>query len=108
MQRVLQAAGVSAAAVLEMPEMFDDPHMAARGQFEWVERPDSTPFPHTRAAFRLSGTPIPVTRTGPLFGGGVGHVMRDLLEIPEDELDRLIEAGIVADDRSRMAPVAAG
>ena len=104
-QWVLQAAGVSAAAVLEMPEMFDDPHMTARGQFEWVDHPDSTPFPHTRAAFRLSGTPVPVTRTGPMFGGGVSYVMRDLLEIREDELDRLIDAGIVADDRSRMMPV---
>jgi crotonobetainyl-CoA:carnitine CoA-transferase CaiB-like acyl-CoA transferase len=105
-QRLLQEAGVSAAAVLEVPELFDDPHIAARGQFQWVDHPDSSPFPHTRAAFRLSGTPIPVARTGPMFGEGVNHVLRDLLNMPDDELDRLFAAGIIADDRSRMTPVA--
>jgi len=105
-QRLLQAAGVSAAAVLEVPELFTDPHIAARGGFEWVEHPDATPFPHTRVAFKLSGTPVPVTRSGPPFGEGIEHVLRGLLGMPDGEIDRLLDRGIVADARSQMASLA--
>jgi crotonobetainyl-CoA:carnitine CoA-transferase CaiB-like acyl-CoA transferase len=107
-QRTLQAVGVSAAAVLEVPELFEDPHMAARGQFEWVEHPDSSPFPHTRVAFRLSETPAAVVRSGPLFGDGVERVLRGLLGIPDADLERLFDAGIIADDRSRLSLQAGG
>lgn len=100
-QRLLQGAGVSAAAVLEVPELFEDAHMAARGQFRWVEHPESGAFPHTRVAFQLSETPAVARRSGPLYGAGVEHVLGGLLGMSGEELGRLVEAGVVADDRDR-------
>ena len=94
-QRMLQAAGISAAAALMPAEMFEDPHIDARGLFEFVEHPDSGPFPHTRLAFKLSGTPAPITRSGPPFAEGNEYVLRELLRMSDVEISALREKGAI-------------
>ncbi|HZQ38864.1 MAG TPA: CoA transferase [Dehalococcoidia bacterium] len=99
-QRLLQAAGVSAAAALTPEELFADPHIRDRKLFEFVDHPDSGPFPHTRVAFRLSGTPAPIRRSGPPFGEGNDHVLRDLLHLTDNDIERLRAGGVIADPPS--------
>lgn len=94
-QRLLQAAGVSAAAALMPGEMFEDPHIEARGLFEFVEHPDAGPFPHTRVAFKLSDTPAPIASSGPPFAEANEYVLRDLLKLTEQEVARLRETGVI-------------
>jgi crotonobetainyl-CoA:carnitine CoA-transferase CaiB-like acyl-CoA transferase len=96
-QRALQAVGVSAAAALTPGQMFEDDHIRARGLFEFVEHPDAGPFPHTRVAFKLSGTPSPIARSGPPFAEGNDYVLRELLRMTADEVAALKEMGVVAE-----------
>jgi benzylsuccinate CoA-transferase BbsF subunit len=96
-QRTLQAAGVSAAAALTPSEMFEDPHIRARGLFEFVEHSDADPFPHTRVAFKLSGTPAPITRSGPPFAEGNDYVLRELLRMSAEEVSALRERRVIVD-----------
>ena len=94
-QRLLQAAGVSAAAALIPEEMFADPHIQARGLFEFVAHADSIPFPHTRVAFKLSDTPAPVSRSGPPFAEANDYVLRDLLRMSDADVAQLQAQGVL-------------
>jgi benzylsuccinate CoA-transferase BbsF subunit len=94
-QRELQAVGVSAAAALMPGEMFEDPHIEARGLFEFVEHPDAGPFPHTRVAFKLSGTPAPIAASGPPFAEANDYVLRELLHMSDEEVRSLREKGVI-------------
>ena len=92
----LQAAGVRAGAALTNDEMFDDPHIQARGLFEWVRHPEMGLFPHLRLAFKLLGTPAPIERSAPLFGEHNDYVFKRLLGLSDDEVKRLVEEGITS------------
>ncbi|HWO93470.1 MAG TPA: CoA transferase, partial [Dehalococcoidia bacterium] len=94
----LQAGGVPAGAALDCAEMFDDSHMSARGQFEWVRHPELGDSPHTRVAWKLRGTPSPVTVPAPCFGQHNDEVLRGLLGMSEPEIARLSEAGVIANE----------
>lgn len=94
-QEALQARGVSAMAALSAGELFTDPHLAARGLFEFVDHPESVPLPHTRAAFTLSESPTGVTRSAPLLGGDNEYILRDLLAIDDETVARLLDQGII-------------
>jgi benzylsuccinate CoA-transferase BbsF subunit len=96
-QRTLQAAGVSAGAALTPSEMFEDPHIRARGLFEFVEHSDSDPFPHTRVAFKLSGTPAPIANSGPPFAEANDYVLRTLLRMSAEEVSALREKRVIVD-----------
>lgn len=95
-QETLQAAGVSAGAALAVHELFEDPHIRAREGFQYAEHPEAGPFPHTRVAFKLSGTPAPVEVSGPPFGAANDYVLGELLRMSRDEIARLVEQRIIA------------
>jgi crotonobetainyl-CoA:carnitine CoA-transferase CaiB-like acyl-CoA transferase len=96
LQARLQAVGVSAMAALAVDELFEDPHLRSRGLFQFVDHPESQPFPHTRVAFTLSETPAVPVRSGPAFGDANQSVLRDLLALDDAEIARLAETGIIA------------
>ncbi|MGI8554417.1 MAG: CaiB/BaiF CoA transferase family protein [Dehalococcoidia bacterium] len=98
-QELLQAAGVSAGAALAVDELFEDPQIRAREGFQFVDHPESGPFPHTRVAFRLSDTPAPVSRSGPLFAAAGDYVFHDLLKLSQAEIEALAQEGIIHLDR---------
>lgn len=94
-QQQLQMLGVPAAAALAVPELFEDPHLTARGLFQFVDHPESGPMPHTRLAFTLSETPAMPSRSGPLLAGNNRYVLHDLLEVDNETIEELTERGIL-------------
>lgn len=97
-QDTLQAVGVPAAAVLNVVELLRDPQVLAYSGFEYVESPGVGPTPYPRVAFRLSGTPAPVSGPAPGFGEANRYVLGGLLGRDDASIASLLAAGVIADE----------
>ena len=97
LMRRLQAAGVTAAAVIRQREMFDDPHLAARGYFQSVPHPEAGTHPLAGPAYRMSRTPVGIRTPAPTLGEHNEYVYREILGLSEDEYRELLAAGITGD-----------
>jgi crotonobetainyl-CoA:carnitine CoA-transferase CaiB-like acyl-CoA transferase len=95
-QHAFQTAGVPAAAVLDARELLADPHVIARDGFEYVEAPGVGPTPYPRVAFKLSGTPTPISKAAPGFAEDNDYVLRKLLGMPAKQVESLEAAGITS------------
>lgn len=92
-QLELQEAGIPAGAALNCMELLEDPHLAARGTFEYVDVPNVGPSPFPRAAYRLSETPARMSAPA-RFGEANRDVFCGLLGISGQELEALTAAGV--------------
>jgi crotonobetainyl-CoA:carnitine CoA-transferase CaiB-like acyl-CoA transferase len=90
----LQAAGVPASAVLSAPEVFDDPHLRARGFFESVAHSVAGVWEVEGPHWRLSESPAHIRLPAPAFGEHNGYVFRELLGLSEEEIAALEAQGI--------------
>ena len=87
--------GVAATPVLDAWDVIADPHLAARDFFHAL--------PHARfardlvfgQAVRLSETPLRAERAAPAFGQDSRDVLRELTDLDEPAIERLIEDGTV-------------
>ena len=94
----LQRAGVTAAPALTIPELIDDPHLAARGFFEEVTHREAGTWTMDGPAWRFDRTPPHVRLPAPCFGEHNDYVLRELLELSEAEVAELERAGVVAQE----------
>jgi crotonobetainyl-CoA:carnitine CoA-transferase CaiB-like acyl-CoA transferase len=92
----LQAAGVTAMAVLRPTELPDDPHVVARGFMEETAHREAGTWPLDGPAWRFSYTPPHVRLPAPCFAEHDDYVFRDLLGLSEAELAELERDGITA------------
>ena len=91
----LQAAGVAAGAVLWPSALKRDPHLAARGFWQRIERPFVGAHDQPSAPFREAGQgPYAVRRPAPTLGQDNAAVLGGLLGLGEADMRRL-EAGQV-------------
>ena len=98
LMRELQAAGVPAAAVLHQPEMFDDPHLAARGFFVEIEHPEAGTRRHPGPMARFERMPLtPVRGPAPTLGQHNEEVLRGILGLGEERYARLLREGAIGD-----------
>ncbi len=90
----LQAAGVPAHRISTSQDAFEDPQLAARQHFVWIEHPELGSVPYENARARLSATP---THPGlcPTLGQHNAHVLGEVLGLPDDEITELIIAGAI-------------
>jgi crotonobetainyl-CoA:carnitine CoA-transferase CaiB-like acyl-CoA transferase len=90
----LQSVGVPVHRVSTSQDAFDDPQLAARTHFVWIEHPEvgNVPFENTRAI--LSSTPA---RPGlcPTLGQHNALVLSEILGLQDDEITELIIAGAI-------------
>jgi len=98
---ILAAAGVPAGAVLDTADLLADPHLRARDMVVTVEHPERGPWEFIGPPVHLSGSNVAV-RPAPLLGEHSLEVLAEELELSEDELERLVGAGIVG---TRLASV---
>jgi crotonobetainyl-CoA:carnitine CoA-transferase CaiB-like acyl-CoA transferase len=94
-QDLLQAAGVSAGAVLDIAEVVADRQIQHRGSFDFQEHPEVGQFPHTRTAWRSRRGNHGVSGHGALYGGATDHVLKDLLGMTDEQAEEVIASGIV-------------
>jgi crotonobetainyl-CoA:carnitine CoA-transferase CaiB-like acyl-CoA transferase len=95
-QDELQAAGVPAGAVLDVAGVYEDPQLKHRETITFADHPETGPFPHTRTAWRSRRGNSGVNGPAPLYGDATDRVLRELLSLDDDEVERLIADGVVA------------
>ncbi len=91
----LLAAGVAAAPVLDIADMFEDPHVAARQMITEVAHPQLGPIRMHGVFPRMSGTPGAIRSPGPALGEHTDEILRDLLGAGDERLAALRAAGVI-------------
>jgi crotonobetainyl-CoA:carnitine CoA-transferase CaiB-like acyl-CoA transferase len=82
---VLRAAGLRAAPVLGISELFDDPQLRHRAFWPTVEHPVIGPMHLMSAPFRLSATPSVQQQAGPTLGADNALVFGGILGLTSEE-----------------------
>jgi crotonobetainyl-CoA:carnitine CoA-transferase CaiB-like acyl-CoA transferase len=94
----LQRFGVAAGAVLTIPELLSDPHLRERGAWAPHTHPDAGTWDMETPPWKLSRTPGHIRLPAPGFGQHNSYVFRDLLGLPESQIEALYTAGLTADN----------
>ena len=91
----MEAAGVPGGPVMDVCEMFDDPHAQARDMIPTVHHEKLGDVRTLGLPIKLSATPGKVATGAPLFGQHTSEVLGEY-GFAEDEISALIEEGAVA------------
>ena len=90
----LQTAGVQAGIVSRLSDIFADPQLNHRHVWDQLPHPVLGPFDYMGPPFTLSETPAEHFRS-PLLGEHNLVVCREVLGMPESEIDQLIAEGVL-------------
>ena len=93
--RILASAGVPCSAVLDTKDLFEDPHLRARGFVQSVDHEVLGKVPVMGSPFRMSGEPIPL-QAAPVLGRHSDEVLRADLGLSDAELRELHAAGVLS------------
>jgi len=91
----LEEAGVPCGPINDLAQVFGDPQVRHRALQRQVEHPLAGPTSITASPIRLSGTPLDEPRAPPLLGQHTREVLAELLGLPDGEIERLRQAGVV-------------
>ncbi|HLI26517.1 MAG TPA: CoA transferase [Chloroflexota bacterium] len=92
---LLQAAGVPAAAVNTMADLYSDPQLAARGFWQPLPHPAFGTFRYESGGFTLSETPQQPGLPSPCLGEHNEYVFRELLGLSAEEFADLRERQVI-------------
>ena len=92
----LQAAGVPAAPVSDSAEVLADPHLLERGFVVPLEHPVAGTRPVTTLPWAADGRRADGLRPAPAFGQHNQWVLKELLQVSDEEYERLVSSGAVA------------
>jgi crotonobetainyl-CoA:carnitine CoA-transferase CaiB-like acyl-CoA transferase len=93
--RILQRAGVVAGAVRHPLQLIDDPHLGARGFWQWIERAYVGRHPQPSPPYRESDLPVTVTTPAATLGQYNDEVLGDVLGLSAGEIARLAREGVI-------------
>ena len=93
----LEAQGIGCGPINNLAQVFDDPHVKARGMVAEVPHPaiGGAPAKLIASPLRLSATPVEIRRAPPLLGQHTDEVLGEILGLDEAALQALREAGII-------------
>ena len=74
-------------------DQLSDPHFAARGYPRWIEQQDAGRMCFEGPAFRGSGMTDVNIFQAPRLGEHTAEICRELLDMSEREIERLLAAG---------------
>jgi len=93
--RDLQAQRVVAGVVRSPYDLHTDPHLAARGFWQPVDRAYCGPHFQASLAFREGAAPYPIRHASPTLGEHNRAVLCGILGLSDADLERLTHAGII-------------
>jgi crotonobetainyl-CoA:carnitine CoA-transferase CaiB-like acyl-CoA transferase len=92
---ILRRHGVPCAAVRDLIEVMNDPHMHARGMLEWIEHPELGRIVVPGSPLRFHGAdPVPTTPS-PRVGENSAEVLSEMLGLSAAEVAALARDGVV-------------
>lgn len=91
----LERFGVPTGPVYSAADVLQDPHFRARGSLVEVDNPGVGRVVMQAPVPRLESTPLPNPGPAPQLGEHTEAVLRDLLGLSAEEVERLREAGVV-------------
>ena len=91
----LQKAGLAAGAVLNMKELFDDPHLKEREFFKAQTHPEAGTHLYKGKPIRLTKTPLREDMPAPCLGEHNSYIFSTLLGISPEEIVNLEEEGVI-------------
>jgi crotonobetainyl-CoA:carnitine CoA-transferase CaiB-like acyl-CoA transferase len=92
----LEAAGIPCGPINAIDQVFDDPHVKARGMRIDPPHPQAASVPGVRAPLRFSGSPLSYAAPPPLLGEHSRGVLRDRLGVDDVALAGLVARGVVS------------
>jgi crotonobetainyl-CoA:carnitine CoA-transferase CaiB-like acyl-CoA transferase len=97
----LQGQGICAARVQAAADLLADPHLAARGFWQTLERVHVGPQPNPSAPYQVGGAPIPIEAPAPTLGQDNDLILKGRLGLTDSAMARLYDRGVIG-DRPRM------
>jgi len=94
----LNGAGVPCGSVNTAVDIFEDPHVKARGMLMDIDDPDVGAFKFTRTTPHLSSTPELPKQAAPRLGQHTREILSGLLGRSDGEIDALAADGVVGTD----------
>ena len=91
----LQAAGVPAAPVSDTAETLADPHLVERGFVARLEHPVVGARPIPTLPWAADGRRVDALRPAPRFGEHNAWALKELLQVPDEEYERLVSSGAI-------------
>ena len=91
----LQAAGVPAAPVNDSAEVLADPHLLERGFVAMAEHAVAGERPVLSIPWSTDGRRVDHLRAAPTFGQHNQWVLKELLQVPDEEYERLVSSGAI-------------
>ena len=101
---ILQGARIAAGVVRSPFDLAADPHLAARGFWQPVDRPFCGPHLQPSLPFREGFGPYPVRHPAPTLGEFNEQVLGDMLGLSPDELAILAAKGVIGTEALPPAP----
>ncbi len=93
--QILQKAGVAAGAVRHPMDLLEDPHLKARGFWQWIDRAYVGRHPQPSAPYREGDAAIAVRTPAATLGQYNEEVLGGLLGLSKAELEQLSRDGII-------------
>jgi CoA:oxalate CoA-transferase len=93
--QLLLAAGIPAAPVNTVADLFEDPQIEARGMLPRVEQPGAGSIPVCGTPLRFAGQPEPSYRPAPRLGEHTREVLAGWLGTSDADLDCLRRDGVI-------------
>lgn len=93
--QILQLSGVPAGPVLDSAQVLADPHMVQRGYVQSPDHPIVGPRPMGAFSWTVDGGQPAIPRSAPLFGEHNKKVIQELLQVPGEEFERLMQSGVI-------------
>ncbi len=92
---LLEQAGVPCGPINNIAQVFQDPHVQARGMQVSMPHPLAGEIPQVASPIRLSKTPVEYRQAPPTLGQHTEGVLTDVLGLSAEELDRLSKADVI-------------
>lgn len=91
----LEEVGVPCGPINDLKQLFDDPQVKARGTRIELPHPLAGMVPQVANPIKFSDAELSYTHAAPLLGQHTEDILMELLELDDEEIARLKDAGII-------------
>ena len=91
----LQNAGVPAGVVQSQADLWEDPQVAHRGFFQWLDHAECGPMPYDGLTYHLSKTPGALRMPQALVGQHNHEILSEALGLDSSAVNKLLESGVL-------------